>query len=50
MLTVAAFLLGFLFAFPEGGITDWVNFAVTGVFLGLTTTGVYDVIKSAAGK
>lgn len=50
MLTVIAFLLGFLLAFPEGGITDWVNFVVTGIFLGLTTTGVYDVIKSAAAK
>jgi len=50
MLTVAAFLLGFLFAIPEGGIIDWLNFVVTGIFLGLTTTGVYDAIKSAAGK
>ncbi len=50
MLTIVAFLLGFAFAVPEGGVTDWVNFVVTGIFLGLTTTGVYDAIKSAAGK
>lgn len=48
MLTVTAFALGFLFAVPAGGVVDWVNFVVTGIFLGLTTTGVYDAIKSAA--
>ena len=50
MLTVAAFLLGFLLAFPEGGVVDWLNFVVTGIFLGLTTTGLYDVIKKVTGK
>ena len=50
MLTVVAFLFGFLFAFPEGGVVDWVNYIVSGVFLGFVATGVYDAIKSAAGK
>ncbi|MFA5160551.1 MAG: hypothetical protein WC484_08630 [Candidatus Omnitrophota bacterium] len=50
MLTVAAFLLGFLFAIPEGGIVDYLNFAVTGLFLGFVATGVYDAVKSAVGR
>lgn len=47
MLTVVALLLGMAFAIPAGGVTDWVDFIVSGLFLGLTTTGVYDVIHDA---
>jgi hypothetical protein len=53
-LTVFAFVVGFLFIFPEGAfVWDW-QFIANGIAMGLTATGVYKggsyiAIKAQAG-
>ena len=49
-LTLAAFVISFLFAIPEGGIADPAQFAFNGFLLGLIATGVYKTGQNIVRK
>ena len=49
-LTLAAFVISFLFAIPEGGIADPAQFAFNGFLLGLVATGVYKTGQNLVRK